>query len=51
VVVVVDVPDAEGFTAFGCPGARIQELLADEPLVPLDLPVVAERVGRDPLVP
>jgi len=52
VEVVVDVPDLQGGCAFvfGGPFVGVEELFNEDPVVALDFPVVARRVGRDPLV-
>jgi hypothetical protein len=51
-VVVVDVPDVDrgGALGFAGPDAGVEELLGEDPVVALDLAVVAGCVGSDPLV-
>ena len=52
VVVVVDVRDVDRITALvlGCPCVGVEEILDEDPVVTLGLPVVTRRVGRDALM-
>lgn len=51
-VVVVVQPDTVAFAAFhfGVERLGVEELVGGDPLEPLDLPVVARRVGAGPLM-